>query len=62
MLMTTRITVPVLCLIAVLMTASLWAAEESATELAKKGFGNEKRKIPHTTGFSGDVLSPSQWS
>ena len=28
--------VPVWCLITVLMTAPLWAAEESATELAKK--------------------------
>src|SRR5215510_7852044 len=35
-LMSTRITVPVLCPITVLMTAPLWAAEESATELAKK--------------------------
>jgi hypothetical protein len=32
----TRITVLVLCLITVLTTAPLWAAEESATDLAKK--------------------------
>ena len=31
-----RVTVPVLCLVAVLMTAPLWAAEESEGELAKK--------------------------
>ena len=42
---TTRLPVPVWCLVAVLMTAPLWAADESAMELAKKGFGNEKRKI-----------------
>jgi hypothetical protein len=42
---TTSITVPWWCLVAVLMTAPLWAADESATELAKKGFGNGKRKI-----------------
>jgi hypothetical protein len=36
MRVTTNITVSVLCLITVLMTAPLWAAEESATELAKK--------------------------
>ena len=36
MRVTTRIIVPVLCLITVLMTAPLWAAEESASELAKK--------------------------
>ena len=36
MRVTTRINVPVWCLITVLMTAPLWAAEESATELAKK--------------------------
>ena len=45
MRLTTRITTPVWCLITVLMTTPLWAAEESATELAKKGFGNEKRQI-----------------
>jgi hypothetical protein len=45
MRVTTSIMVPVWCLITVLMTAPLWAAEESATELAKKGFGNEKRQI-----------------
>jgi hypothetical protein len=45
MRVTTRSTVPVVCLITVLMAAPLWAADESATELAKKGFGNEKRKI-----------------
>jgi hypothetical protein len=33
---TTRILVPVWCLVAVLMTVPLWAAEDSATELAKK--------------------------
>ena len=32
----TRTTVPVLGLMTLLMTAPLWAAEESATELAKK--------------------------
>ena len=36
MRVTTRIIVPVWCLITVLMTAPLWAAEESASELAKK--------------------------
>ena len=36
MRVTTSIIVPVLCLITVLMTAPLWAAEESAAELAKK--------------------------
>jgi hypothetical protein len=36
MCVATRSTVPVLCLITVLMTAPLWAAEESASELAKK--------------------------
>ena len=38
MRVTTKITVPVWCLITVLMTAPLWAAEESASEseLAKE--------------------------
>jgi hypothetical protein len=36
MCLRTRVTVPVLCLVAASMTAPLWAAEESATDLAKK--------------------------
>jgi hypothetical protein len=36
MRLATSIMVPVWCLITVLMTAPLWAAEESASELAKK--------------------------
>jgi hypothetical protein len=36
MRLSTSITRPLLCLLTVLMTAPLWAAEESASELAKK--------------------------
>ena len=36
MRVTTRITVPVWCLITVLMTAPLWAAEESAIGIGEE--------------------------